>query len=236
MKLNKESARLSIIIPVLNEEAYLPNLLNYLKEHCTEHSLEIIVVDGGSTDRTVELAETFGIKTLLSTPGRAAQMNCGARAASGDILYFLHVDTFPPPTFEKAILAAVSEGNKAGCFRMKFDTNSKFLNFFAWFTKINHILCRGGDQSLYVTKSLFRDSGGFNEDYKIYEDTEYIRRLYKLSRFKVIPETVITSARKYHKIGAVRLQYHFSVIHVKRILGAGPEKLHDYYRRHISVT
>ena len=235
MKSNNSSDRLSIIIPVLNEEAYIPKLLSYLERNCSDLTLEIIVVDGGSSDRTLSLAREGGAKAFESERGRASQMNFGASMAKANILYFLHADTFPPKSFEKEIIASVRNGYPAGCFRMKFDTESKFLNFFAWFTKVNHRLCRGGDQSLYITKELFNRSGGFNEDYKIYEDTEFVGRIYNQARFKVLPQTVITSARRYKRVGSVKLQYHFGVIHLKRLFGAGPKQLHEYYRRHIAT-
>lgn len=235
MKLSKQSKKLSIIIPVLNEEDYVSNLLVHLKNVCAERTLEIIVVDGGSTDRTIALAEQCGVKVYRSIRGRASQMNYGAQMAAGDILYFLHVDTFPPINFEAAILKAVKEGYASGCFQMRFDNNSRFLNFFAWFTKVNHSLCRGGDQSLFITRELFRQSGGFDEDYQVYEDTEFIGRICKLGRFKILPQIVITSARKYNRIGTLQLQYHFGVIHLKRIFGAGPKQLHKYYTRHIAT-
>lgn len=230
-----KSNRLSIVIPVLNEEAYILKLLSYLEKHCSDRTLEIIVVDGGSSDRTATLATQGGAKVFDSERGRAAQMNCGAKMAKGDILYFIHADTYPPNSFEKDIAAAVQNGFPAGCFRMKFDTESKFLSFFAWFSRVNHRLCRGGDQSLFVTRELFEKTGGFDTDYKVYEDTEFITRLYKQARFKVLPQSVITSARKYERIGPIRLQYHFGIIHMKHLLGAGPQQLHEYYKRHISI-
>ncbi len=236
MKRSKGKEYLSIVIPVLNEEDYIGELLSYLKGFCSDHTTEILVVDGGSTDKTVQLASDAGATVLQSAKGRAVQMNYGASRAKGDILYFLHVDTFPPKVFEKAVLDAVHNGYPAGCFRMKFDTESRFLQFFAWFSKVNHKLCRGGDQSLLIKKQLFQELGGFNENYKIYEDTEFICRIYQRDKFRVLPHSVITSARRYEHIGKVRLQFHFGVIHLKRILGAGPEQLHEYYKRNIATS
>ena len=235
MRSNKESGILSIIVPVLNEEEYISRLLTYLKKNCSELTREILVVDGGSDDKTVDLALSHQIKVVHAKKGRASQMNAGAARASGEILYFLHVDTFPPHGFDKAIINAVNSHYPAGCFQMKFDSKSKFLSFFAWFTRINHRLCRGGDQSLFISKELFEDAGGFDENYKIYEDTELVTRLYKLDRFKVLPESVTTSARRYKKVGNWKLQYHFGIIHLKRMFGAGPKELYDYYQRHITI-
>jgi hypothetical protein len=102
-----------------------------------------------------------------------------------------------------------------------------------WFSRINLKICRGGDQSLFVTKELWDISKGFNEAFIIYEDNEFIGRLYKLGNFKVLPQTVITSARKYNKNGTIKLQYHFGVIHLIKLLGASPERLYRYYQKNI---
>lgn len=234
--MKKKRPQISIIIPTLNEVTRIAPLLTYLQENSSAKNIrEILVVDGGSTDDTLEMASDFGAITFSSKKGRAKQMNLGARKAEGKILYFLHADTLPPPNFDTHILNAVYKGHEAGCFRMKFDTSNWFLSFFSWCSRINLKICRGGDQSLFTTKRLFRKAKGFDENYVIYEDTEFIGRLYQKSNFKVLPQRVVTSARKYRRKGTVKLQYHFGVIHLKNILGAGPEELYEYYQRKIAV-
>lgn len=234
MKLS--NPKISVIIPVLNEEDSISKILVYLKENSTPENIkEILVVDGGSSDKTTKIASDHGATIVHSLKGRARQMNVGAKNAQGDILYFLHVDTLPPKDFCQSIIEAVLNRNEAGCFKMKFDSNSRFLGFFAWFTRINIKLCRGGDQSLFITKNLFERSGGFNEDYVVYEDNEFINRLYEMVPFKILPRHVKTSARRYEERNEIVLQYHFGVIHLKSYLGAGPEKLYDYYKRKIAV-
>jgi rSAM/selenodomain-associated transferase 2 len=226
--------RISIIIPVLNEALLIGRLLEYLRKNSSPDSrAEILVVDGGSDDDTVIRAKKKGAQVVHSARGRAVQMNRGAGAASGKILYFLHADTYPPPGFDQYIGDSVEKGDEAGCFRMRFDSVSGFLSFFSWFSRFNYPICRGGDQSLFITKSLFVECGGFNENYRVYEDNEFTSRLYKLGRFCVLPEYVITSARRYRQKNAIALQYHFGVMHLKYYLGAGSGSLYRYYSRNI---
>lgn len=209
-------------------------MLTYLGEVGVAEAIdEIIVVDGGSVDGTQQIAKIHGVTLLKSKKGRATQMNKGAQHAKGGILYFLHADTYPPKGFEKDILEAVNNGFQAGCFRMKFDTKNPFLRFFAWLSRINHTLCRGGDQSLFITKLQFEKQGGFNEDYLIYEDSEFIKRLYRTLKFKILQKAVTTSARRYRQKGWIKVQFHFGIIHLKNFLGAGPSELYRYYQNHI---
>lgn len=233
--MQEHDPQISIIIPVLNEENSIERIITFLKENSDPKNIkEIVVVDGGSSDRTLDITSKLGVQLVQSPKVRAKQLNFGAKIALGEILYFLHVDTLPPKDFDQSILNAIITGSAAGCFRMKFDSQSKFLAFFAWFTRLNFKVCRGGDQSLFITKSLFEEAGGFNENYTIYEDNEFTDRLYKLVDFKILPRHVITSARRHKARGEVALQYHFGMIHLKNYLGAGPEQLYDYYSRKIS--
>ncbi len=226
---------ISIIIPVLNEETGIVRLLDHLKNNSSFANNEILIVDGGSTDKTPELVKKYsGVVFLASEKGRAKQMNTGAKNAKFEILYFLHADSFPPPNFDQFILKQTESGNKAGCFQMKFDMDHWWLNLMGWFTKFNHKACRGGDQSLFITKSLFKELNGYNETFVVYEDNEFIGRLYKQKEFEVIPESITTSARKYEEIGVWKLQFCFANIYLKRLMGASPEELHQYYKRRIN--
>ncbi len=231
-----QNPQISIIIPVLNEEKCIERVIRFLKRNSDRKNIkEILVIDGGSSDSTVEIASGLGVHTVQAPKGRAKQLNIGAKIAQGEILYFLHVDTLPPKDFDASILSAIHTDDAAGCFRMKFDSQSKFLAFFAWFTKLNFKVCRGGDQSLFITKTLFEKAGGFNENYTVYEDIEFTDRLYNFVDFKILPRHVITSARRYEERGKVALQYHFGMIHLKNYLGAGPEELYEYYKRKIAI-
>lgn len=226
---------ISIIIPVLNEETGIVRLLDHLKNNAAFSNNEIIIVDGGSTDNTPELVKKYsGVFFISSEKGRAKQMNTGAKNATTDVLYFLHADSFPPFHFDQLILDEINADNKAGCFQMKFDMDHWWLNLMGWFTKFNHKACRGGDQSLFVCKSLFKDLGGYNETFVVYEDNEFIGRLYKHNQFSVIPKNITTSSRKYEEIGVWKLQFFFANIYLRRLMGASPEDLQQYYKSRIS--
>ncbi len=228
--------RISIIIPVLNEAEGLRQLLPYLREQAQTGALcEIVVVDGGSRDGSAEIAASLGARVIASPPGRAVQLNAGARSARGDLLYFLHADTYPPPGYDAMITTAQAQGPAAGCFRLRFDQPGGVLQFFAWFTRLNWPICRGGDQSLFLPAQWFGELGGYNEGYRIYEDNELTNRIYRRYGFVVLPEAVTTSARRHRQVGALRLQYHFAVIHLKKWLGSCPESLYRYYLKNISL-
>ncbi|WP_088339643.1 TIGR04283 family arsenosugar biosynthesis glycosyltransferase [Robiginitalea sediminis] len=228
--------RISIIIPVLNERANLEALLPYLNAAADDPSwFEVLVCDGGSTDGGAEVARCHGASFLSSAPGRARQMNAGALEARGEVLYFLHADSRPPQGFDKMILKAHDRGKGAGCFRLAFDSPNLVLRAFAWFTRLNWPLCRGGDQSLFIRKAWFEALGGFNERFIIYEDNEFTGRIYDRFAFTVLPAVVKTSARRYADHGVLTLQFHYTVIHLKRWLGAPPEALYRYYRKFIGT-
>ncbi len=227
--------KISIIIPIYNESESIRSVLLYLKKVISKKiPFEIIIVDGGKCDGALKQINSLeNIKCIRSEKGRAKQMNNGAKIATGNILYFLHCDSFPPEHFDLFIEKQINKGIQAGCFRMKFDLKHPLLLISQWFTRFNHKSCRGGDQSLFITKNLFNDIGCFNEEYTIYEDNEIIERLYAINQFVVIPQYMITSARKYKQNGVWKLQYHFGVIHLKKKLGHSINSLQEYYNRNI---
>lgn len=232
---------ISIVIPVLNEAETIEDLLQHISENVLATSVsEIVVVDGGSDDNSRDIVTRFADNSLInvvsvgSNKGRAKQMNAGAKISTGSILYFLHADSYPPNGFDSLIISEVEKGNSAGCFRLKFDSNHPVLRISQWFTRFNFNFCRGGDQSLFVTRNAFDELNGYNESYTIYEDCEFINRIYAKYKFVIINDRLTTSARKYEQQGTVKLQYHFFVIHLKKMFGASAETLSQYYQKHIA--
>lgn len=227
--------KISIIIPVLNEEEFIGDLLSHIATVSVTLNIEdVVVVDGGSTDKTKEIVASYkDVKLLNSDRGRAKQMNSGAKNSNGHILYFLHADALPPKNFDALILKEVSHGNSAGCFRMQFDSNHWWLRLASWLTQFNWRPCRGGDQSQFITRALFDEIGGFDESYIIYEDNILINELYARNEFVVINKKIRTSARQYKKIGIWKLQYHFWSIYVRRWFGASADDIYAYYKNNV---
>jgi rSAM/selenodomain-associated transferase 2 len=224
---------ISIIIPTFNEEAHIKTtiqrLINYDRAKLI---LEVIVADGGSSDETVNFARAEGAKVIICPKkGRSAQMNAGASNASGEILYFLHADTIPPDQFTEDIVEAVAKSFNAGCYRLAFDRKHWFLKANCWFTRFDLSYFRFGDQSLFVTNEIFKETEGFCEKHIVMEDQEIIRRIRKTASFTIIPKTVITSARKYAENGIYKTQAIFFLIFFMYKLGYSQLKLVNTYRR-----
>ncbi|MEQ8907602.1 MAG: TIGR04283 family arsenosugar biosynthesis glycosyltransferase [Vicingaceae bacterium] len=204
--MSKDKPVLSIIIPALNEAENLAKLLPYLRRELP--GAEVIVADAQSQDESEAVAEKAGATFIRCRKMcRAVQMNTGAKEAKADLLYFLHADAFPPQGFYQKIKAALKEGYSLGCFRFQFDSSSKILALNAYFTRFDRLMCRGGDQSLFIKKKVFEDLQGFRSDYRIMEDYEFIIRARKKYPFKIIQDDVLVSARKYKENSYLRVNF-----------------------------
>ena len=177
---------ISVIIPTLNEEA---DIRTTLENVSCGSDIEIIIVDGGSRDKTLEVASSFGVKVLSSSKGRAGQMNTGAQAALGEVLLFLHADTCLPPGFADYVRRTISlPGVSAGAFRLSLTPplpGLKLIERLAnWRSKI--LQMPYGDQAIFVKTRLFKDLGGFSE-MPIMEDLDLVKRLRRQGRIAIVP-------------------------------------------------
>ncbi|WP_040006352.1 TIGR04283 family arsenosugar biosynthesis glycosyltransferase [Fibrisoma limi] len=198
---------LSIIIPTFNEADHIGPLLRELQAIGRSDVVDLLVVDGGSTDQTVTIARQAGARVLIAPqPGRPQQMNYGAGFATGDVLYFVHADVKVNPDFVSDIREAITEGYEAGCYRFRFASSHPLLRLNSYGTRFQGLMSRGGDQTLFITRDLFGRLGGFDEHYVVMEDFEIIIRIRQTARFCIIPKDVIVSARKYEVNSWLRVQ------------------------------
>jgi rSAM/selenodomain-associated transferase 2 len=189
---------ISIIIPIFNEEANIKKLIPYLQECIAGYDAEIIICDGGSTDNSVAIARFFNTKVATSNQkGRALQMNSGACIAKYDIFYFVHADAIPPSTFYSDIIAAQQSGFEFGRYRTKFDSKKWLLKLNAFFTRFDWYMCYGSDQTLYITRSLFKNVNGFDDNCLIMEEYDLVKKAKQFSSYKIFKKTTLVSDRKY---------------------------------------
>ena len=190
--------KISIIIPTFNEEENIEQIITYLLSIKQKENIEIIVADGGSTDNTIKLAGKTGVITTVSpVKGRAGQMNHGVSLAGGDVFYFIHADSRPPLSYFKDIETAITKGFCCGCYRSQFASNNFLLKINAFFTRLNVLFCRGGDQTIFVTKELFEKVGPYKNEMLIMEDYDFLARIRKQGKFKLFNKATVFSARKY---------------------------------------
>jgi rSAM/selenodomain-associated transferase 2 len=224
---------ISIIIPTCNEAAGIADFLQTLLLLTRDDKDVEIIVSDASADRTPEILAGFPVKVCKSAKGRSRQMNSGAGLSTGSILYFLHADTIPPATFLDDIRNAIGESKRAGCFTMKFDDDHPLMSLYGWFTQFPLMVCRGGDQSLFIDRHLFDEIGGYNDEMLIMEDYDIVQRIEKETPVHILNAEVTTSARKFQKNGMIRLQMIFATIHLMHALGADQESLIRFYRENI---
>lgn len=213
---------LSVVIPARDEAENLGTLIPYLLQ-TAGCPIEIVVATSGQQD--IVKLKTFPEVIIAGGGHRSLALNNGAGAASTDILYFLHADSYPPKNWARQILRQINKGALIGTFRMQFDTPNLMLRTFCWFTRFRWVWIRFGDQSLYIKKQLFEKIGGYNEALKIMEDTNIVERAKKFASINVLPTLVTTSARKYKIHGYYRLQLFYILIVVLYHCGVRQKKL-----------
>lgn len=219
--------QISVIIPALNEAPRLPATLANVRA-CLPAS-EIVVVDGGSIDGTVEIARHHGACVISAERGRGRQCAAGAAVASGAILLFLHADTLLPADAATVLAREFAHARTLiGTFRLAFDEPSLFLRTCAWFTRIDSVFTRFGDQGIAVRRDFYAWVGGFPR-WSLFEDVELLRRARRETRIRSFPACVTTSARRFRR-GAWRQQWLNTRLLLAFLAGGSPEKLALRYR------
>ena len=224
-----------MIIPALDEAATITATLQALLPLRTRGH-EVIVVDGGSHDLTVDLSRPLADRVITARAGRASQMRAGAAVATGSVLWFLHADTIPPPDSDSLILASLQQaGTTWGHFDIGFPQGRLLLRCVAWMMNQRARLSgiATGDQGLFVTRQHYDSVGGF-PDIPLMEDIALSRALRRHDRPATIHQPVITSPRRWLKHGVLRTILRMWTLRLAYFLGVSPVRLAAYYAPHRS--
>jgi rSAM/selenodomain-associated transferase 2 len=220
---------LSIIIPTYNEQEFIGSLLNSILADFDD-GVEVIVVDGGSQDNTLNIVKEFtNVRALVSVKGRSNQMNEGAKISNGEILFFVHADSHLPLVWKTQILKAMTDpACLAGTFYLKFDQPGFWYDLYSRMSHLKSSLFTYGDQGLFVRKTAFDRSGGF-QNIPIMEDYEMLRGLKRIGRLVKLDTAITTSSRKFVKNGVIFQQLKNITIVILYLLGVSPEFLSKWY-------
>lgn len=222
---------LSIIVPMRNEAPRLSAILEQLSALQKDPEVEVLLVDGDSTDTSVQLARSAGLEVLACESGRARQMNIGAAHSRGELLMFLHADSKLPDGFPELLLARMARSNRCwGRFDVTLEGRSKLLpiiaRFMNWRSRLTGIAT--GDQGIFVRRSAFERLGGF-PDQPLMEDIEISRRLLKHTPPICLRARLTTSGRRWDEQGALRTIWLMWQLRWAYWRGASPTQLSERY-------
>ncbi|HLZ34070.1 MAG TPA: TIGR04283 family arsenosugar biosynthesis glycosyltransferase [Nitrospira sp.] len=220
---------ITVVIPVLNEEQ---TIVATLRHTASLDVNEIVVVDGGSTDQTRAEAEARGLaRVLTSQPGRARQLNAGAKASRSEILLFLHADTRLPDRARQSIESALADpAVVGGRFDVRFDSHSAWSRIISTFMNLRSRLTRisTGDQAMFVRRHIFEQLGGFS-DIPLMEDIEFSTRLKRTGPTRALHDTVTTSFRRWEQQGPLRTVLLMWTLRLLYWIGVSPHRLTRFY-------
>jgi rSAM/selenodomain-associated transferase 2 len=219
---------ISIIIPALNEAEAIRETLDAAARLGDE--VEVIVVDGGSTDGTAEVARAHGARVVTSAKGRGAQMHAGALAARGDVLWFLHADTLAPADAAECIARALADPRAVGGnFRIRFDGDSGAARFLTWlYPRLRLLGLAYGDSGIFVRRAAYERAGGY-KPYPIFEDLDLLRALWRQGRFVQAESCVVTSSRRFEGRSFALTFARWSLLQCLYWLGVSPHTLARLY-------
>ena len=220
--------RISVIVPVFNEERGIAETLMELQRLKPQQT---IVVDGGSSDRTPEICQRFGVEFYVSSRGRARQMNFGAQRAGGDVLLFLHADTrLPPSAFEDIREALQDRRVLGGRFDLQLDSPRPLLKLIGFMISLRSRLSKvgTGDQAIFVRRQVFAELGGY-PDIPLMEDVAFSRALKRRGAVACLHSRVVSSARRWEMDGIWRTVLKMWTLKTLYLLGISPVRLKRYY-------
>lgn len=226
--------RFSVIIPALDEEARIERAIVSARAAYGD-DCEILVVDGGSKDRTREVAGAHA-RVILNEGGRGAQLNAGAEQAAGDVLVFLHADTSLEAASGQEIARTLSTpGVAGGCHRFRVRPPVHPFSRYGLLEAAIDLRTRTfrtatGDQAIFARRDRFREAGGY-PDYPLFEDVTFVRRLRRTGRFRNVGAAAFTSRRRWEEHGFWRTVALHWILRAAFHLGVSPERLSAWYER-----
>lgn len=221
-------ASVSVIIPAFNEARSIGATLDAVER--VRGVLEVVVVDGGSADETVEVARARGARVIEAARGRGAQLHAGATAARGDALWFLHADTLPPEDGAQLIIEALEDPDVAGGnFEIRFDGRSRAARFLTWlYPQLGRLGLRYGDSGLFARRADYERAGGF-KPHPIFEDLDFVRALKRRGRLVRLRAFVHTSSRRFEGRSFALTFARWSFLQLLYWLGFSPRRLARMY-------
>lgn len=219
---------LSIIIPALNEGDNVGPTLDSVAK--SGHGIEVLLVDGGSTDHTTAVARTYGARVITSARGRGAQMHRGACEAQGTVLWFVHADTTVPTDAAARIMAAMQDEHVVGGnFEVRFGGERRAARFMTWlYPQLRRLGLCYGDSAIFVSRKAYFKAGGF-KSFPIFEDLDLLRELKKIGDFVHLPSTVITSSRRFARRSFAVTFTRWAGLQCLYWLGVSPQRLGRLY-------
>lgn len=224
----EQTPSLSIVIPTLNEARSVGRMLDAALR--VKGAVEVIVVDCGSVDGTVEIVRRRGVTLITSECGRGLQMHAGAYAARGDTLWFLHADTQPSPEGAERIIAALCDPEVvAGNFDVRFEGMHRAARFLTWlYPQLRKLGLVYGDSAIFVRRDVYEEIGGFRP-FPIFEDLDLVRRLRKRGRWVHLSAAVVTSSRRFEGQSFTLTFARWSFLQLLYWLGVHPRTLGGMY-------
>ncbi len=230
--------KISVVIPALNEEENIRKFLEQFQG--VVGNFEVLLIDGKSTDRTFSIAQEYAKKSPFSLQvfssektGRSHQMNFGAQKSSGEVLLFLHADTFlPKDAFEKISLFLKNTENIGGAFRLQFIEKNFLLSCISIYSNLRakYTAMFHGDQALFLRKKIFTGIGGF-QNIRVMEDVAMSRAMRKYGKIQQLPLPVRTSARRIQANGVIKSIFYYFLLKSLFQIGAPPSTIASVYKR-----